>query len=183
MADSHTTECIKRVARWLTDGDKPSLLLCGGVGNGKTTMARSVVGALETLVIATARHLQANRYRLPAEAIKELEEIERLPKGVVQRAIDITSLATTDTAKFDKLTRVGLLVVDDFGCEPTEVKSYGTEMSPMRDIIYRRYDLLLPTIITTNLTMDDIRRVYGVRVWDRMREIYGVIGFNNKSYR
>ena len=55
IMDARVQSTIAKVARWLVDQDtKPSLLLYGGVGNGKTTVARTIDRAIAGLC-ATAR--------------------------------------------------------------------------------------------------------------------------------
>ena len=71
----------------------------------------------------------------------------------------------------------GLVVLDDFG---TESKVYGEERLP--SIFYRRYEAGMPTVITTNLTSDQIRTKYGERIADRLRT-YSKIVMNYKSLR
>lgn len=71
----------------------------------------------------------------------------------------------------------GLVVLDDFG---TESKVYGEERIP--SIFYRRFEGGLPTVITTNLTSDQIREKYGERIADRLRT-YSKIVMNYKSLR
>ena len=63
------------------------------------------------------------------------------------------------------------------------VKNWGTEITPVTDILYRRYDDMFPTIVTTNLSKKDIRTRYGDRVADRFNETFETIGYTNATYR
>ena len=47
----------------------------------------------------------------------------------------------------------------------------------------KRYKNNLPTIIATNLTFEDIGKVYGDRLQDRMREMFAMITYKEQSYR
>ncbi len=60
----------------------------------------------------------------------------------------------------EKTARV--LVLDDLGLEEREW--------PVVREIYRRYDRMLPLVITTNLPIARIRQRYGERVYSRIRE-------------
>jgi DNA replication protein DnaC len=51
------------------------------------------------------------------------------------------------------------------------------------EMLTKRYDMQLFTIITTNLTPSEIREKYGDRIADRMNEMMVKIIFNNDTYR
>lgn len=181
--DSDTLLNIGRVSRWLTDEvSKPMLLLYGGYGNGKTTMARAVI-SLHSSIRASlgARLKEGFREQEDREYIYGLMSSVRLPRFCT--AQQLASLASSDQQAFEQAASVGFLVIDDLGCEPVSVKNWGTEITPVTDILYRRYDELLPTIVTTNLSKKDIRTRYGDRVADRFNETFETIGYTNASYR
>ena len=76
-----------------------------------------------------------------------------------------------------------MLYIDDVGCEPSEVRFFGNVVSPLTDLLYFRYENRLMTIMTTNLTIEDIGNNYGPRIKDRMIEMFNRLGYKNKSYR
>ena len=76
-----------------------------------------------------------------------------------------------------------MLAIDDLGTEPAEVLSYGNVLSPVIDLLSRRYDDQLFTIVTTNLTPKQIREHYGERMADRFNEMFERIIFDNPTYR
>ena len=67
--------------------------------------------------------------------------------------------------------------------EPTEVVEYGNVLNPIIDLIEYRYLRQLFTLVTTNLTAEQIRKKYGNRIADRFNEMLEVIVFKNQSYR
>jgi len=74
---------------------------------------------------------------------------------------------------------------DDMGTE-SNAKNYGREKNIMADIILNRYDAHLDRItthVTTNLTLDEIATQYGSRVYDRMKEMFNIIAFDNAKSR
>ena len=73
--------------------------------------------------------------------------------------------------------------IDDAGIEPLEVMEYGNTVSPMVELLTRRYDEQLFTLLTPNLTPEGIRKRYGDRIADRLSEMAVVIPFKNPSYR
>lgn len=180
--DTATMSNISKVSRWLTSEEtKPMLLLYGGVGNGKTTMARAVARLSKTLMSSMAAVADGMMDRKASEQLWLKSRAIRVPS--IHTAQELASLASSDQQAFERTGMAGFLIIDDLGCEPYSVRNFGTEITPITDIIYRRYDGMLPTIVTTNLTKSDIRNVYGHRVADRFNEVFDTIGYNGTSYR
>lgn len=76
---------------------------------------------------------------------------------------------------------------DDLGQEITNTKYFGTERNVMEEVLIQRYKngLFTSTHITTNLNREMIKETYGIRVADRIREMFNFIAFppNAKSRR
>lgn len=79
--------------------------------------------------------------------------------------------------------RKDILAIDDLGTEPREIIEYGNVLSPIIDLISYRYEHQLPTIITSNLTPQQISELYGKRIGDRLKETTEIVPFLNGSYR
>jgi DNA replication protein DnaC len=156
---------VASIAQWLTSDDsKFGLLLCGGCGNGKTTFVK----ALQQLLC---------RLSLRDEYNQSYYGIQ------VQDARSIVHLMKDDYAAWNRLCRVDMLAIDDLGIEPVEVMDYGNLLCPLVDLLTKRYDLQLFTLVTTNLTPAEIRARYGDRIADRLNEMMLKIVFTNESYR
>lgn len=187
--DEETNRRLRMIAGWLTSGkNRSSLLLYGGVGNGKTTMVQAIASVFDSLRDGAGDVAKTKRYGYTktAEEMQEyalLRKFESLPSPKVITAQKLAWLAKNDEAQYEKLSGCKFLIIDDLGCEPVSVKNYGTEITPVTDIIYRRYETMSPTVITTNLDKNDIRNLYGLRVSDRIEESYDSIAFTNESYR
>jgi len=73
---------------------------------------------------------------------------------------------------------------DDLGVE-NSVKFYGNECNVMTDILLTRYDMFvskgMKTLITTNLTSDEIEEFYGTRVRSRLREMCNLFSFDESA--
>lgn len=61
--------------------------------------------------------------------------------------------------------------------------TYTPEISPFVDTIYYRYDRQKFTIMTSNLSAEDLADKYGERIADRFTEMFDRIAFENYSYR
>lgn len=153
------------VAEWLTsENPKFGLMLCGGTGNGKTTFVR----ALQRLL---------NNYELHDYYNNSTYGI------VIRQAMDIAYLRREDVRLWRDLCATEMLAIDDLGREPIEVSDYGNVWYPLVDLITTRYDRQLFTLITTNLTPQEIRARYGDRIADRLNEMMIKVIFKNDTYR
>lgn len=178
-----TTEIIAKTGKWLTNNiehRKPSLMMCGNIGRGKTTLCSAIVRMVEQSKGAIATYSNANRWRLTA-ADKRMEwdwQCTTTPEMVTAKAI-----SQADEREMDRLSRVAVLIIDDLGVEPVEVKNYGTTITPIIDVINDRYANMRCTIITTNLDEEGIVARYGDRTEDRLKEMCDRIAFEGESYR
>lgn len=174
------------VAKWLTsDSLKPCLLMYGGVGNGKSTMLRAIKESIVCLSDSAnlMKHTEQPALFDRKEDAARLDGIIKLPPLTIFTAQQLAVNAVDFPSEFSKQKACAFLAIDDLGCEPTVAKSYGTEITPITDVIYYRYDNSLSTIITTNLDRKDIRSRYGDRIADRLNEMFELIAFANGTYR
>lgn len=153
MADSLTADCS-------TFG----ILLCGGCGNGKSTFVKAFQQIL-------------NQLKLKSEDYRDTWNLR------IMDARTIANLCKSNYKEFEELRTLKMLAVDDLGTEPLEMLDYGNVLSPMVDLLTKRYDLQLFTIVTTNLTPQEIRTKYGDRIADRLNEMMVKIIFENPTYR
>ena len=95
----------------------------------------------------------------------------------------ITECYQNTRKEFDVISRMDMLGIDDLGLEPKEIMSYGNVQTPLVDLLFKRYENQLFTIVTTNLTPKQIRALYGDRIADRFNEMMKCIIFSNSTYR
>ena len=73
--------------------------------------------------------------------------------------------------------------------EHSNIKEYETDkkmwniITPVIDLLTKRYEAQLFTIVTTNLDPKDIRKRYGDRIADRLNEMMAKIVYRNPTYR
>lgn len=152
---------IRSIAKWATSSSKVGLLMCGGVGSGKTTMLWALCRML-----SLASGMNNREYSF-----------------CWTDANNLAMLYSTESTDYATYRNCRWLGIDDLGQEPLEVVSYGNVRYPLRDILLHRYDYNLITIITTNLTPKAISEKYGERIGDRLREMMQIELFTEKSYR
>lgn len=108
--------------------------------------------------------------------------LSRIPMLRVVSAVDAVALAKEEDS-FKQMRNSLVLIIDDLGTEPATAKVYGTEQTPIAEIINHRYEAMLTTIITTNLNDEAIAKRYGERTIDRLREMCEKLTFTGASYR
>ena len=88
-----------------------------------------------------------------------------------------------EASRYEEFLRAKYLFLDELGSEPERCQSYGTDYTPVQNLISYRYDRKLPTIVTTNIADDKILDRYGPRMMDRINEMFSILRFKGDSYR
>jgi DNA replication protein DnaC len=132
----------------------------GDVGTGKTHLAVGIA-------------LEAIKQGYTPLFISVFSAIRHI-KDAWRRDSDIS-----ESEALNDLIAPDLLILDEIGVQ----FSSDTERLIIFDVLNRRYEDLRPTIIISNLMMDEISKVIGERVVDRLRECNKAYWFNWESYR
>lgn len=141
--------------------DGTSLILCGGVGTGKTHLAIGI----------GRRVLELKKSVLFVSVMNAV------------RSVKETYSRDSDESERDVLAsfiRPALLILDEVGAQ------FGsdTEKLILFEIINGRYEKMRPTIVVSNLAKEAMGDFLGERVVDRLRENGGrLIAFDWASYR
>ena len=150
---------IKSAVSWAAQSAKPWLFLSGNVGTGKTTLMKALRRTLNDLLIP-CKMFRASDF--PTLFLDNAELTERQILG-------------------GEWCRV--LLLDDIGVEQYEYKEYGNVIRPFVKIVEERYNRRLPMVVSTNLSGEEIRTIYGERTIDRIKEMSVGIRYEGKSYR
>lgn len=161
IADAPTLDKLNLAAKWLSSSQKIGLVLYGNVGSGKTMLLNSLTQLffrtgcfIPHIISTTAAELQ--RYYVQDQSAEGFYGVAKNSK---------------------------ILLLDDLGCEPENCIIYGTSYHPISEIIYHRYRNQLTTILTTNLTDNELASRYGPRIMDRLEESFDFIAYTHPSYR
>lgn len=134
------------------------LLFYGGVGTGKTFAAACI-----------ANHLLNQRIPvIMTSFVKLLESMQ--------------GFSEDDSALIARLNRAKLLIIDDLGAE----RSTDYALEKAYDIVDSRYRAKLPIILTTNLSMTELKESTDIRytrIYDRIFEMCYPMQFKGQSWR
>lgn len=75
---------------------------------------------------------------------------------------------------------------NDLGTEALQSKHYGNPINVMQHILLQTYENLVPywhRHVITNLTFDQVKESYGIRVTDRIKECFNIIEVKGESLR
>lgn len=105
-------------------------------------------------------------------------------KDIPAKFINVTSMVAELKEKFNifEYVNVDLLIIDDMG------KEKGTEWvcEQIYTIINKRYEKMLPTVLTTESTLEVLRQGYGAKgnaIVSRLIENYILIKMSGEDYR
>jgi len=122
----------------------------------------------------------AARFKWPVIAAKQLQAAYLSAKS------DDDFWRLVDARDF--FDRPQTIVIDDVGTEDCPVMKYGTATNLIADVLDRRYYQGFQregvrTIVTCNLTDEQLRERYGLRIDDRMDEMFTFATVTGKSLR
>ena len=165
------TNAVSAMAHYLTlrgRSVKTGFLLCGTPGNGKTSLLYALQSAIEWMRHAGLFSTAYGQYDMDNLQIVSAKTLvaESGKAGLIEQ-----------------YKRKPLLGIDDMGNEPGEILSYGNALTPLVDVIEARYNARLFTVITTNLTGQQIREKYGARIADRLNEMMCIVVYKDDTFR
>lgn len=134
------------------------LLFYGGVGTGKTFAAACIAN-------------QLLNQRIPVVMTSFVKLLESMQ-----------SFSEDDGALIARLNRAKLLIIDDLGAE----RSTDYALEKVYDIVDSRYRAKLPIILTTNLSMTELKESTDIRytrIYDRIFEMCYPMQFKGQSWR
>lgn len=126
-----------------------SQLLLGNLGTGKTHLASAIVQTVIRQHGATA-------------IITTASEIARAVKATFAKASKVS-----EREILDELAGVDLLVIDEVGVQ-VSTGDFGPGL--LHEVIDRRYQQVLPTVVISNVTVENLPRFIGDRALDRLRQ-------------
>lgn len=132
-------------AKNMINGDKNNFVMVGPTGTGKTHLS-----------CATARTLlNKGRY---ARYITSEDMAQRIMNAWEQ------SDATEKSVIYD-FTQYDLLILDEYGLHDRDKRR-----ELVHKVLYARYDRMKPTMLISNLTLAELQKDLGDRLWSRFQQ-------------
>lgn len=153
-------DICRRFADRFDQDTRESLLFCGGTGLGKTHLSTAIAGEVVQKGFDVLYESAPN--------LLSAFEAERFGRSLTASVADTSRYLTCD-----------LLVIDDLGAE----LSNSFTVSVLYNLINTRIVACRPTIISTNLTPDEIRSRYTDRIASRLFGEYTVMRFEGRDVR
>lgn len=163
-------EAIFKVADWMaTSKAHFGLVLNGITGNGKTTLVRAMQDFFNKCKFKNPLQEESVFYMHASITFLTSKELYHL--------------YATESKRFRRCMNTFILAIDDFGTEESEFSQYGNRYKPLEELLSYRYERMLPTIITTNLSGKAIREKYGDRLADRFKEMMEIVTLPDINFR
>ncbi|CAA0224438.1 P-loop NTPase family protein [Tenacibaculum maritimum] len=110
-------------------------------------------------------------------------------KSIWFKNVSVHQVITDYNTQGEEIVKIytrGKIHFDDLGAEK-EANSWGIREKLMIRILETRYNLFkekgIKTYITTNLSLEELRKFYGMRVYDRLFEMFNFLELNGNSRR
>ncbi len=147
------------------------LMLTGGVGVGKSLI-------FEVFKIYTTQVLHKNgfQYHLASNIIDQLN----IEGKVYYHQFN-------ENRQDENTLKPITCYIDDIASKNEMVKHYGTEYNAIQELISIRYNVFTRyrklTHLSSNIFPKQLKDIYGVRIIDRMREMFNIIELKGESFR
>lgn len=144
----------------IQSGKAGALILHGNKGTGKTHLACAL------LSMRKAQMGGSVQYATVADLFRKVRESKRFSSTPESELIE-------EYAKFD------LLALDEIGNQ----RGDDDEKRILFDVLNKRYEKALPTVLVSNLTQEKLEEFLGEVLWDRLQENSFIVSFSGKSRR
>lgn len=138
--------CQALVDAMLAGKEPPNLIMTGKPGTGKTHLSCGIV-------LALYGQRKVKRVDLP-DLIREIRATWRKDSEYTEETV------------LDWYGSLDLLIIEEVGTG----SGSDDERARIFQVINRRYEAMLPTVVVTNLPLNELRDEMGERVIDRLRE-------------
>lgn len=158
---------VETLRTCLNEGFNKNILIIGGVGTGKTHLAYSILNSMEK--VTKSEYSELSWY-------SEKNVIYRPIKKIID---DIRKNWTSEDVNIFDYKRIPLLIIDEIGVQ------YGTdsERTELYDIFNYRYENCLPIIAISNNSLNELQRILGQRIFDRLTGGADIFELTGRSYR
>lgn len=161
--DYRELDFYKSVFKDWDKNPRKGVILIGGVGVGKTALM-SALSKVTDIRMASCRNI-VRQYSLKGEE----------------------SLFPYIQCNVPRSTHNRHWCFDDLGSENLEISHFGSKINVMAELIQDRYMFFknrgILTHFTSNLPLKDLKEAYGIRVYDRLKEMVNPVFISSESLR
>ncbi|UNW06308.1 MULTISPECIES: ATP-binding protein [unclassified Acinetobacter] len=140
-------ECCQNFTQQLLNGSKSNLILYGTPGTGKTHLGSAII---RNVIYKTK---MSSRYITSAQIAK-----------IIMNSWSIEDQSEEQWIQF--FADFDLLVLDEYGLHDR----HSARLELVHKVLYKRYDMMRPTMIISNFTLENLERDLDVRLWSRLHE-------------
>ena len=162
---------IATLKKCIDSGFNENILIIGGVGTGKTHLAYAILNTLEKKIKSEYSSL---------EWYSESRVIYRPIKKIIDDIRQSWSDNSGDSlADINKYKNCELLIIDEIGVQ------YGTdsERTELYGIFNHRYENCLPIVAISNNSLQELQRILGQRIYDRLTGGALIFELSGRSHR
>jgi hypothetical protein len=173
--DANNEEAVTAVCKYFQQDNSKGLLLMGYYGTGKTWLMRLVNEFVSPVrIVSTEQILKDSVFNqdVPNKYLIKMFRIELAPIPEGQLTTDI-GLEIECPYCFDELG----------GHNDRKLNIYGNEIYPMSLILKAHYEKQIKCHAITNYNLEDLEKLYGGEVIDRMKEMFTIVKFKGGSRR
>lgn len=143
-----------------------NVLMLGKTGTGKTHLGCSII-----------KNYIRNHYDIDINNLNSFKNITKSPCYYV-KYYNLTALKINDYKKFNEIISNKILVIDEVANMITDYK-----LGLLFEIIDQRYDDNLKTVLISNLSTEEFKKILPNPIYSRLKESYQVYNFTWDDYR
>ncbi len=174
---ANALKCCRQFADQINQVGNGFAVLVGNTGNGKTRLAASILAALDNVDALYVRQGQLTIELRAAYGRKDVFIHNR--KATRDEDEDDDEPPTI----LEIVQSVRVLVLDELGCSPLA----NDERLLLDELLKHRYEQRKPTILISNLALDQLKEFLGDALADRIKHATGngrfILQFDGESFR